>query len=225
MTNLSALIRLCPPPRTEPDPIDWDLVETELGMQLPDDYKLLASTYGPGRFGDYIAIHHPHGVTPYSSLTGPMPSRVRAYLQDDYDHGTYPVPYDPRHLFVIGSTDNGEYLFWITEPEDSPDTWRIAVNEARGPLWFTYDGTLTDFLTSVLSGTTDVPQFPDGLLDQPVEFVPAVPLSYEIRQTPSRESIDTETIRDWARANGFHIPPRGRLPREVREAWEQAHPA
>ncbi|WP_078990894.1 SMI1/KNR4 family protein [Streptomyces sp. XY413] len=224
MTNLSTLTRLCPPPRSQPASINWDHVETELGMRLPEDYKLLASTYGPGRFADYIGVQHPHGVTPYSTLTGPRPSQVRAYLQDDYDHSTYPAPYDPQHLFLIGSTDNGEYLFWITDPEDAPDTWHIAVNEARGPQWFTYDGTLTAFLTSVLTGTIRVPQFPDTLLDQPVRFVPAAPPSHEIRETPTRGSIDTETIRNWARANGFSVPPAGRIPREVREAWEQAHP-
>ncbi|MFD9100296.1 histone-like nucleoid-structuring protein Lsr2 [Streptomyces virginiae] len=65
---------------------------------------------------------------------------------------------------------------------------------------------------------------PDGLLNRPVAFDPAVPLPYEVRETPSRGSIDTESIRDWARAHGFQVPPRGRLPREVREAWEEAHP-
>ncbi|MEU4730799.1 histone-like nucleoid-structuring protein Lsr2 [Streptomyces sp. NPDC023588] len=224
MTDLSALIRLCPPPPTQPDPVDWDRVETELGLRLPEDYKRLASTYGPGRFGDYIGIHHPHGVTRYSNLTGPMPARIREYLQRDYDQGTYPVPYNPQHLFALGSTDNGEYLFWITEPEDSPDAWRIAVNEARGPQWFTYDGTLTAFLISVLTGTTDVPQFPDGLLNQPVGFTPSVPPPFEVADPPVRPPVDTEDIRNWARANGFQVPPRGRIPREVREAWEQAHP-
>lgn len=33
-----------------------------------------------------------------------------------------------------------------------PDAWRIAVNEARGRDWYTYDGTLTDLLTALLSG-------------------------------------------------------------------------
>ncbi|MFL5995742.1 MAG: hypothetical protein ACJ736_15795 [Streptomyces sp.] len=40
-------------------------------------------------------------------------------------------------------TDNGNYLFWITEPESDPDVWRIAINEARGHDWYTFDGTLT----------------------------------------------------------------------------------
>jgi hypothetical protein len=30
-------------------------------------------------------------------------------------------------------------------------------------------------------------------------------------------------IRDWARSNGFDVPARGRIPADVREAFEAAH--
>jgi hypothetical protein len=30
-------------------------------------------------------------------------------------------------------------------------------------------------------------------------------------------------IRDWARSNGHNVPDRGRIPSEVREAFEAAH--
>jgi hypothetical protein len=32
-------------------------------------------------------------------------------------------------------------------------------------------------------------------------------------------------VRIWARANGYDVPERGRVPREVREAYEKAHAA
>ncbi|MGW7440200.1 Lsr2 family DNA-binding protein [Streptomyces sp. NPDC054849] len=204
--------------------MDWDRVEAELGMQLPADYKQLASVYGPGSYGgDYITIYHPHGVTLYVNLTGPMPSRIREYLQRDYDQGTYPVPYDPQQLFAIGGTEGGQKLFWITEPE-SPDNWCIAISEDKGPRWFTYDGNLTSFLVAVLSGEINIPPFPN-LLGLPADFTPSVPPAFEVGDPPMREPVNTEDIRNWARANGFQVPMRGRIPREVREAWEQAHPA
>ncbi|MDI3388747.1 Lsr2 family protein [Streptomyces sp. B-S-A8] len=194
-------------------------------MQLPDDYKELASAYGPGRFADYLQLYHPHGNTQYVDLAGPMPARIRSQLQSDYDQGTYPVPYDPRHLFTMGVTDNGEYLFWITEPQDAPDNWRIAVNEARGPRWFTYDGTVTGFLVSVLSGETAVPQFPRGLLEPAPRFVPSPPSAGNSPPLPppARTSVDTNEIREWGRANGYEVPQRGRIPAAVLRAWEQAH--
>ncbi|MDX3055278.1 Lsr2 family protein [Streptomyces sp. NE06-03E] len=35
---------------------------------------------------------------------------------------------------------------------------------------------------------------------------------------------ETGTIRSWARARGYDVPPRGRIPLEVREAWERRGP-
>ncbi|WP_405787155.1 Lsr2 family protein [Streptomyces sp. NBC_00029] len=225
MSDLNALTRLCPPPQPPPAPIDWGRVEAELGMRLPEDYKQLASAYGPGSYGgDHISIYHPHGVTLYVNLTGPMPSRIREHLQRDYDQGTYPVAYDPQQLFAIGGTESGQKLFWITEPGNAPAAWRIAVSEDKGPRWFTYDGTLTAFLVAVLSGQLDIPPFPN-LRGLAADFTPAVAPPFEVGDPPMREPVNTDDIRDWARANGFQVPPRGRIPREVREAWEQAHPA
>ncbi|MFF9870549.1 SMI1/KNR4 family protein, partial [Streptomyces sp. NPDC013953] len=171
MTSLHDLKHLCPPPGPQ-QAIDWQTVETTLGMRLPADYKQLASTYGPGAFCDFLHIYHPHSPTPWANLTGPMPTTVREQLR--HDHGTYPAPVDPQHLFAIGVTDNGEHLFWITEPLTQPDHWRITVSEARGPRWYTHDGNLTRFFTDILSGRTNVPQIPDSLLEHGVAFTPSL---------------------------------------------------
>ncbi|WP_435888324.1 Lsr2 family DNA-binding protein [Streptomyces niveus] len=224
MTDLEALVRLCPPPNP-PMHINWNGIEARLGMPVPEDYKALADRYGPGGFCDYLALYHPNGPTEYVNLTGPMPARIRSYLRTDYDRGTYPVPYDPDHLFACGVTDNGEYLFWITDPATDSSRWRIAVNEARGPVWFTYDGTVTSFLVSVLTGETRVPQFPDNLLDERPTFTPSRPVlvkpqPYEHRP-PGR--FDTAILRTWARENGYDVPARGRVPADIRQAWEDAH--
>ncbi|MFF9870548.1 SMI1/KNR4 family protein, partial [Streptomyces sp. NPDC013953] len=173
MTSLHDLKHLCPPPCTQ-QAIDWQTVETMLGMRLPTDYKQLASAYGPGAFCDFLHICHPHSPTPWANLTGPMPTTLREQLHSGHDHGTYPVPHDPQRLFAIGVTDNGEHLFWITEPLTEPDHWRITVSEARGPRWYTHDGNLTCFLTDMLSGRTNVPQFPDSLLEHGVAFTPSL---------------------------------------------------
>nr|WP_284060183.1 histone-like nucleoid-structuring protein Lsr2 [Streptomyces sp. AS02] len=193
-------------------------------MRLPTDYKELATAYGPGRFADYIHLYHPHGHTQYVDLTGPMPTVIRAQLQKDYEQGTHPVPVPPQHLFAMGVTENGEYLFWITSPSEDPDRWRIAVNEARGPRWFTFDGSLTDFLVAVLNGTTAVPQFPKDLLRPEPSFTPADPRARAspLSPLPVTTSVRSDTIREWARANGYDVPFRGRIPAAVRDAWEQA---
>ncbi|GGS81514.1 SMI1/KNR4 family protein [Streptomyces badius] len=163
MTDLSALIRRCPPPASPPPPADWPSVEEALGRALPADYKNLIDTYGSGSFSDFLRLYQPHAPTEWVDITGPMPTVIRSQLEEDQAQQKNPVPYAPQHLFAIGVTDNGEYLFWITDPEDSPEQWTIAVNEARGPRWFTYDGTLTQFLAALLAKTINVPMFPDDL--------------------------------------------------------------
>ncbi|MGW9033762.1 hypothetical protein ACWGQ4_02320 [Streptomyces sp. NPDC055721] len=182
MTSIDRLTDLCPAPPTAPS-TDWPSTEHPLGMSLPTDYKQIADTYGPGAFCSIIHLYHPHASTPWTSITGSMPSTIRTQLQHDRDSGTYPVPYDPQRLFVMGVTDNGEYLFWVTEPTNAPEKWTIAANEARGPQWYTYNGGLAAFLTAVLSGRETVPLFPDSLVTQGISFTPHNPHTHTDRHS------------------------------------------
>lgn len=34
---------------------------------------------------------------------------------------------------------------------------------------------------------------------------------------------DATAVREWARGNGFDVPERGRLPKDVKEAYDAAH--
>lgn len=171
MTAITDLMRICLPP-PEPVSVDWDAVESAVGVTLPADYKQLATVYGPGSFCEYLRVYHPHGPTEWVNLLGPMPATLRRQLREDRDTGRSPVPHAPDSLLACGVTDNGEYLFWVTEPADDPDDWRIAINEARGPRWYTFDGCLVAFLAASFSGRIEVPLFPDGLLDDGVGFSP-----------------------------------------------------
>jgi hypothetical protein len=45
------------------------------------------------------------------------------------------------------------------------------------------------------------------------------------KATRTRTQVGTSAreIRDWARSNGYQVPDRGRIPSDVREAFEAAH--
>lgn len=43
------------------------------------------------------------------------------------------------------------------------------------------------------------------------------------RSTTSTSGPSARELRDWARSNGFKVSDRGRVPAEVREAFEAAH--
>ncbi|MBN3932092.1 Lsr2 family protein [Streptomyces verrucosisporus] len=225
MTALDDLIRLCPPPAGAPA-VDWPTVETTLGTRLPGDHKHLASVYGPGAFCDFLHIYHPHAPTPWANLTGPMPATLRDQLTRDRGQGRFPVPHDPQALFAVGVTDNGDHLFWITAPRTAPDTWRITVNQSCGRTWYTFDGPLTGFLAAVLSRRVQVPVFPEDLLGAGTFFTPspARTTSASVPEPGRGRRIDSRAVRAWARANGYGLPDRGRIPAVVLQAWEEAHP-
>ncbi|MFB6559631.1 histone-like nucleoid-structuring protein Lsr2 [Streptomyces sp. NPDC056400] len=154
-----------------------------------------------------------------------MPARLRSQLEEvrQAARHPWPLPHDPQHLFAMGVTGNTDYLFWVTEPADTPQTWKVAVNEALRQPWFTHDGTLTELLFLVLDGTLQVPMFPKDLLEGGVSFAPSLPHEPSV-QPASAGTVSPRAIRAWARANGFQVEDRGRIPPDVMAAWEQSHP-
>ncbi|WP_030556731.1 MULTISPECIES: Lsr2 family DNA-binding protein [Streptomyces] len=222
MTALTALTALCPPPPTVPPAPDWSRIEAALGMNLPQDYKQLVTTYGPGQFCDFISLYQPHAPSEWADLTGPMPARLRTQIEEVRQTARHPwaLPHPPEDLFAMGVTGNGDYLFWVTQPAGTPDEWTVAVNEALRAPWYIYDGSLTEFLVATLSGTTHIPMFPKDLLEHGATFTPSALHSNTPVAAP-RTSVSTRTIRDWAHAHGYDLPERGRIPIEIIQAWEQ----
>lgn len=43
------------------------------------------------------------------------------------------------------------------------------------------------------------------------------------RSTTTAMGPSAREVRDWARSNGFKVPDRGRIPSDVREAFDKAH--
>jgi hypothetical protein len=43
------------------------------------------------------------------------------------------------------------------------------------------------------------------------------------KTVPARDRLQTKAIRDWANQNGFTVSERGRIPREVEEAYNSAN--
>ncbi|MFB7513059.1 histone-like nucleoid-structuring protein Lsr2 [Streptomyces sp. NPDC056144] len=124
----------------------------------------------------------------------------------------------------MGVTDNGDHLFWVTPPGGTPDEWTVAITEGLRPPWFTYDGSLTEFLVGVLDGTTRVPLFPRDLLENGPVFTPSAFESSTPAVIAARTSFRAREVRDWANAHGYGLPERGRIPIDVIEAWKQEHP-
>ena len=69
----------------------------------------------------------------------------------------YPLSPEPGGLYPWGSTDNGDWLYWLTNGE--PDSWRVIGFSNSG--WAEFSGTMTEFLVAVLSRQIQFDLFPD----------------------------------------------------------------
>ncbi|MFI9046066.1 histone-like nucleoid-structuring protein Lsr2 [Streptomyces sp. NPDC053427] len=232
MNDLEQLKRLCPRPasRSGQAPPAWDSVEQGLGTRLPDDYKRLFEEYGPGSFYDFLSLYQPQAYLETIDIEVQTP-KIIASLEKRREWTGYSLPYPIASLQPVAVTGNGEYVFWVAEPEINPNLWKIAINEASGDDWFAFDGTITAFLRKLCEGALDVPLFPDSLLESPPSFHPASYTpedrrrAHAINTAPATGPINSEDIREWARRQGYDVAPRGRIPGAVLDAYEQAHRA
>ena len=175
------LLRIAPAsalgaPSSTPALVNWSDVQSRLGCGLPDDYKSLIETYVPGSFGGFIHIFRPSFPYPAIDLEEQIESSAAALKE--LQLGGERIPYrldEPSELMAVGRTDNGDVIYFVRQPLDDPNSWTIAVNEARGDEWDTFEGDITDFVASAISGARRFAVFPssfpiDGPLFEPYEM-------------------------------------------------------
>ncbi|MFJ5798483.1 hypothetical protein [Streptomyces decoyicus] len=78
----------------------------------------------------------------------------------------------PRQLQPVAVTSNGDDIFWLMEPPENPDRWKVTVNDLDSEDWFIFDGPFTAFLLSFCTNDVIVPSFPDDLLGKSAYFTP-----------------------------------------------------
>ena len=168
--TIENLITAGPPPVRPTDPFDgpWARAEAEIGTELPPDYKDFARVYGCGYFMDYlnIAIPRCRSGLPLEQF---VPEITRGFVT------LWDAPYSfwPRAggLLPLGSTENADYLFWLTD--GAPEAWRIVV-WSRGSVteFEAFDCDLTDFLAGLATGDIRPDAFPDDLVNCGRAFAP-----------------------------------------------------
>ncbi|MGW2918189.1 Lsr2 family DNA-binding protein [Streptomyces angustmyceticus] len=229
MNDLERLKDLCPPPPGHTPPaVNWHNTEQALGCRLPDDYKQLVETYGPGTFMEFVGAYQPD--CPYIALDlVQQTQQVRAQLTRHQEITRQPLPHSPQDLQPAGVTDNGDYLFWIKNDPQQPKSWTITVAGLKDDQWFYFNGNLTAFLVALSQHEITTPVFPDSLLQQEPSFRPHTGRPEDIEKANRSSSaiaaspVQSQDIREWARRNGYDTPERGRIPAAVRKAYDAAH--
>ena len=162
-SGLDRLTALVQPPSSPPGAPDWKSAEEALGFGLPSDYRQLVEVYGAGSFDEFISLLVPGHENPHLDLLRQRDVRLDALRTLREGGETIPFDVDAGQEDIVpwAITDNGDVVYWIREPRDAPDDWRVVVNEARGPAWEAFAGSATEFLAAVLSETTRIAIFPE----------------------------------------------------------------
>lgn len=159
--TIQTLITAIPPPASPTYAFDgpWERIEAELGTPLPQDYKDLVRLYGGGGFMEYFIVNNPASPGPGGELI-PEAYEVQKLFVEHHPH--LPMYPKPGGLLVCGSSDNGEYLFWLTRGPVSE--WPIVVWDhdcAQDKELEVFECDLTDFIAGVVTGDIRPRAFPD----------------------------------------------------------------
>ncbi|MEQ8853669.1 ankyrin repeat domain-containing protein [Gimesia sp.] len=151
--DLSQLIELVPPPQqlTEIEqPGQWDVIQSEMGIILPNDLRDFALTYGSGTFKDSSGIFSLRVFNPFARPFKRDVVEMQRILE--YHGSPFDVFPSSPGLFTWGADESRRQFCWLTN--GSPDSWPVIF--ITGDRKFVrYDTSLSGFLVQLFSGQVD----------------------------------------------------------------------
>ncbi|MEO3855844.1 hypothetical protein [Acrocarpospora sp. B8E8] len=151
--------------------MDWAEMESDLGLEFPDDYKQWQARYPDVRLDEFLYIYQPKrrgGLSVreqalqavYSLRVLGQDSDFIWTMDDDGESRRarpFPIYPDPGGVYPWGVTDNGDKLLWLTDPD--PEKWTVVITD--GGDWWHYQGSFSEFLVGVLTRELVCPALPD----------------------------------------------------------------
>ncbi|WP_157361877.1 SMI1/KNR4 family protein [Haloechinothrix halophila] len=152
MSALDRLISLVPPYSYKDDrSIDWAAVESQLDSPLPSDYKRLVERYGAGVFDDFIWVYQPMYPTEALDIGWRNRNALETLRVIGADQIPYSIEAGAEELLVWGGTETREECYWVKSDAD-PERWTVVLNDAGDDEWFSFEGSMSEFLVAALSG-------------------------------------------------------------------------
>ncbi|MGV9329203.1 SMI1/KNR4 family protein [Streptosporangium sandarakinum] len=171
MEAIARLERLIGPPLKTPPLVNWDKVEGEAGLIFPDDFKNWAARYSHTRISNFLYIHHPGIYPEYAQAEAEHRiGQLREVIEDwgsidligpdgvEREEDPFPLYPEPGGVYPWGSTDNGDYLLWLTD--QNPEKWSIVVTDISS--WWHCESNFIEFIIGLLDGSIRCPIFPDS---------------------------------------------------------------
>jgi len=132
---------------------DWSLIESTIGLKLPEDYKQFIEKYGSGKICDSVSIISPFvqnsdwSLLPYIQITTKSyQSYVDTGVINQLRFPTFPAL---NGLLPFGTTENSNCLNWLTKGQ--PISWVLIIWDPD-TIEFVASGyrTLADYLIAIL---------------------------------------------------------------------------
>lgn len=162
-------------PVGHPWTVDWSAVETKLGSGLPSDYKEYVTRFGPGFLEDgYIRIAIPEIPDNWRPVNYEFFDHIRlgsARLRASRERVAYPIWPEPGGLLSWGATWNADMFYWDTSA-GHPDRWTIVACTRGRYEWFSFAGSMSQFLVALLTRRIVVPFLAEDLGTPPLRFEP-----------------------------------------------------
>jgi hypothetical protein len=169
-------------------PKDWASTAARLGTELPSDYREFIEARGGGYLDGYLYVLEPDAANEYYDLAAGIEERTEAfaYLWDSSEEPPAELREEPgARLIAWGSTDNGEFLYWLARPGQHPDDWAVMINEARGDWYERFDMGFAAFLFAALTG-----EVRSEILSH--HYFPATPHTFEAFRALSARQHDND---------------------------------
>lgn len=171
-SEVEALLRVVPADHGADERVDWTLVERELGIGLPADYKSFMAVYGAGSLGD-LAIFPPLPVD-YPQWDPGSVSEQTGRLRELWavEGGIPGVAEDPDCVLAWGAGCNANEVGWLMSGSD-PAMWPTVVWRRHStPRLAVFDCGMVAFIRRMLLAQFDECPFSDlTLWGRPAAFV------------------------------------------------------
>ncbi|GAA1964159.1 SMI1/KNR4 family protein [Kitasatospora viridis] len=135
--------------------IDWPVLEAELGVALPADYKLLCELYPSFVIGDFLGVGTPGPGRETGWVEGTLEELetiAEWCAEADLAVPLHPFP-APGGLLPWAGSPQGDFFLWSTNPAD-PQEWTVTV-ASRSSVWWHYTGGAVQFLADFVTGVLE----------------------------------------------------------------------
>ncbi len=144
----------------------WPGIESELGTELPSDYKQLCEAFGVGEFSEAVSV-----LCADDTLIGDLLTMWRGLLEEDGGGELFPphrihAPGTTGGLIPWATTRAGDLFFW--QVTGGPvDAWPVVASMEDAEGLHRYEMTATEFLYRVLTDPGFRPYSVAGAVPEP----------------------------------------------------------